>query len=307
MSKGLICKVYDLQKSIEEFPIHIFGKVSYRVISIFLRRILPMYYKYSIRKEKNLNDANNNVHEKIIISLTTFPERVSQIGTVLESLFNQTLKADKIILWLAEEQFLNKKDIEKVFERFFERGLIIKYCDDLKSHKKYFYALQEYVESLVITVDDDLFYPEDMVEKLYKVHTEHEDCIVCMRAHKMEFANGELQPYSVWSTGAKGVTGPDRNLFFTSGGGTLFPKHCFSKRCFDEEAIKEFCFYADDVWLNCMRILDGRQTVKVDQKYPEYISVKNAKKTGLAKMNVEQNQNDIQFKNVIERYNIKFV
>ena len=49
---------------------------------------------------------------KLIVSLTSFPARINTVHQVIESLLNQTKKADKIILWLAPEQFPNgEKDL----------------------------------------------------------------------------------------------------------------------------------------------------------------------------------------------------
>lgn len=301
--KKLVSRVYDIQRHIESIPFHIFGKVSYRCFNMFLRWILPIYYKKSkqcgIYKEGDRN-------EEIIISLTTFPARITKIECVLQSLLNQTLKPNKIILWLADTQFSDKNNINKRFEKLVKRGLEIRYCEDLRAHKKYYYVMQEYPNAIIITADDDLFYPEDLVEKLYKKHKEYPNAVVAMRAHKMKFKDGKLLPYNQWSTGAKGVVGPDKYLFFTTGGGTLFPPACFENDCFDSKTIKELCLLADDVWLNCMRIRSNRKVVKVDKYYPEYCSLKCSQSTGLAKDNVINNMNDTQFEKVIKKYNIQF-
>ena len=54
----------------------------------------------------------------IIISLTSFPQRMYEIHYTLYSLLTQSVKPAKVILWLGEEQFPNlEKDIpEKVLK-----------------------------------------------------------------------------------------------------------------------------------------------------------------------------------------------
>ena len=42
-----------------------------------------------------------------------------------------------------------------------KRGLTIRFCEDLKAHKKYYYAFKEYPDDIVITVDDDVIYPQE--------------------------------------------------------------------------------------------------------------------------------------------------
>lgn len=48
--------------------------------------------------------------QKIIVSLTSYPARISTVHLTIDTLLSQTRKADKIILWLAPEQFPNKED-----------------------------------------------------------------------------------------------------------------------------------------------------------------------------------------------------
>lgn len=42
--------------------------------------------------------------------------------------------------------------------------------------------MQEYPEDLIILVDDDMFYPYDMIEKLLKLHYEYPQDICTMTA-----------------------------------------------------------------------------------------------------------------------------
>ena len=46
---------------------------------------------------------------RLIVSFTSYPERISTVNCVLNSLYAQTRKADEIILWLAKEQFPNRE------------------------------------------------------------------------------------------------------------------------------------------------------------------------------------------------------
>ena len=44
---------------------------------------------------------------KLIVSLTSFPERIPTLHICLSSLMQQTVKPDMLVLWLAKEQFPN--------------------------------------------------------------------------------------------------------------------------------------------------------------------------------------------------------
>lgn len=64
---------------------------------------------------KNFNDIgitkNKYSDKELIISLTSFPERMKDIKCTLYSLLTQSLKPNKIILWLTESHFQIKKKI----------------------------------------------------------------------------------------------------------------------------------------------------------------------------------------------------
>lgn len=120
--------------------------------------------------------------KRIIISLTSYPKRIGDVWITIETLLRQTVKPDMIILWLADTQFNGIESLPKKLIDLQKSGLTIRFCKDLKSHKKYFYTMQEYPEDLIILVDDDMFYPYDMIEKLLKLHYEYPQDICTMTA-----------------------------------------------------------------------------------------------------------------------------
>ena len=67
-----------------------------------------------------LNDAPRRM--KLICTLTTFPDRIDSVQYTIKSLFNQSMKPDKIVLWLAESEF---KDFEfpESIKQLQKRGL----------------------------------------------------------------------------------------------------------------------------------------------------------------------------------------
>ena len=63
-----------------------------------------------------------------------------------------------VILWLSKEQFPDRSFIPNSLLSLEKRGLIIELCEgDLRSHKKYYYALRQYPNDIIITIDDMLF------------------------------------------------------------------------------------------------------------------------------------------------------
>ena len=64
------------------------------------------------------------------------------------------------------------------------------------------------------------------------------------------------------------------------------------------------CLGADDIWLKCMSFLQGTPIVLTGVNNPEIIDVRDNKKNGLARQNVEQDLNDVQLKAVTKKFDI---
>ena len=241
----------------------------------------------------------------IIVSLTSYPLRISTIHKTIETLLNQTLKADKVILWLAIPQFPNKEaDLPKELLQYKERGLEIKWCpDDLRSHKKYYYAMQEFPEALIVTVDDDLLYSSSMIETLYSSYLKHPYAVSALRVHLIKFdEDGQISPYEEWTKEYNGLIGiPSMQLCSTSGAGCLYPPHCMHTDVFRKDLIKEFCLNADDLWLKAMQVLAGTPVVLAASHRPlKYVL--GTQESALYNTNGPLGQNDIQLNNILKYY-----
>lgn len=192
---------------------------------------------------------------KIVISLTTYPKRVATIWKTIESLLNQTVKPDMICLYLSAEQFRNHDDYRYLDKYRGETFNIFLVEGDLKSHKKYFYSLRDFEDSIVITVDDDIIYSNNMVEELIQYHSIYPMAVIARRGYVIRISEDarSIMPYNSWIYGFYDYyTKPRHNLFATTGGGTLYPPHCFGKEVFNEEVIMNICPYADDIWMKVM-------------------------------------------------------
>jgi len=234
-----------------------------------IRNSLLWRCKYGIRRffkktGGSVRGLNKKPREKlIIVSLTSIPSRIHAVPFVVDALLNQTLPPDKIILYLNQEEFLAEK-LPKNLILQQQLGLEIVYCDNLKSHKKYFYVMQTYPEDIVITVDDDLKYSVDLVEKLYTSYLAHNHAVSAMRAHIITFDdNNKLNPFDKWPViDDEIMVGKESmSLLATTGAGTLFPPYCLHRETFNKQNIKRTCLEADDLWLKAMSVLQGTPVV----------------------------------------------
>ena len=289
---------------VSKLKIHLLDMLVWHSTKTVLNLVLPHYYRV-FHKTKFISPRIYTRNE-VIISLTSIPKRIDTISVVLESLFRQTVKADKIILWLADTQFPDKQLIYSELSSFIERGLLIKFCDDLKSHKKYYYSIKDNPNAYVVTCDDDIIYSEHMLERLLQTSNKYPNAIVCERAHEITFLDGRVRSYADWNYRARGVRGPSCLLCPTSGAGCLFPPYSLSPHVFDCDQIKELCLYADDIWLKCMSYMIKTPVVLTRVNNPEIIDLIGTNTNSLAKVNVEGNLNDEQFKSVSNYYSIQW-
>lgn len=245
--------------------------------------------------------------QRIIVSLTTYPKRIDTIWLTIETLLRQTVKPDAVILWLAKSQFEKGfEDLPENLLRLQGRGLTIRFCEDLRSHKKYYFALQEYPNDLIILADDDMFYPTDTVAKLLEMHKQYPKDICCITAQVIEpdfsampsqWRNPKLNEHH-WQHS-------DRIQAFT-GSGTMIPPGALPAEAFDMEKIQSLCFHADDLWIAFMAHRAGTGVTTLKRWRPFPICIYGTAEGSLYYINGEGKQNDVQWKNLLDHYGTDF-
>lgn len=239
--------------------------------------------------------------QKVIVSLTSYPKRIGTVWLTIETLLRQSVKPDMIILWLAKTQFENIDDLPEALLRQKERGLSIRFCEDLRSHKKYYYVMQEYPEDLIILADDDMFYPRDTIKKLLDMHKENPDDICIMTAQVIE-PSFEADP-SLWRNPKlkEKFTHSDRIQIFT-GSGSLYPPHTLDKKVFDAKLIQKLCPYADDLWLTFMAYRNNTKITAANPWRSFPVTIYGTAEGSLWYVNAAEGQNDKQWRAMLEYF-----
>lgn len=271
-----------------------YWKIYYKINKVILNLLYPVSQRNN--KMYGLDESS-----RIIVSLTTYPARISTVWITIASLLTQTMKPYKVILWLAEEQFPDHK-IPDSLEKMKQRGLEIRFCGDLKPHKKYYYAMQEYPEHYIITADDDTFYPENHIERLWAGHEKYPGNVICQWSHQIGFTKqGEFQPYNEWIDNVE--SDPAYSTLAVGCGGVLYPPGCLVAEAFDRQKIMNYALCADDLWLKCMEILNDWKAVNCNQVAMTYYNIVSTMKSGLWTHNTGQSRNnDIVWKQLMELY-----
>ncbi|WP_416862706.1 acyltransferase [Helicobacter ganmani] len=220
----------------------------------------------------------------LIVSLTSYPLRIPTLHYTLYSLLTQTLKPHKLILWLSKEEFPNKEqDLPSSVLDFTNHGLEIKWCEkNIKSYKKLIPTLQDYLNAIIVTCDDDVIYPKDWLSKLYNAYVENPQYIHCHRAHRISFdESGSLLPYRQWESCISHIqTSPSFLNFFTGVGGVLYPPHCLYEDVLDEQKFLHLAPHQDDIWFWAMALLKETKINVVEENYTKFMSYVDYTKCG---------------------------
>ena len=215
--------------------------------------LLRKQYNNFIKEEISSNNIQRTIkcntapftiihQDTVIVNITTYPLRDKFLYESLQYFQKQTLKPDKIILWLSKDEY-DENNLSENILRCKEDNLLTDimfinkniYCHKRHECFKYFnYAFN-------IFIDDDIYYPLDFVEKLvyfsklYNVPTSY-------FGKNMEYIN------TTWSSN-KFKNGPDiKNRYY--GGLSCIPPYVFPLESFKYENERDIvCPKCDESWL----------------------------------------------------------
>ena len=230
----------------------------------FLSRYLPIP---SVPKPRPWGLNKEKRTPKVIVSLTSYPGRIYIVHKTIRTLLHQQFKPDMVILWLANEQFPNKeRDLPKELLKLKKSGLTIAWCNDTRPYKKLIPALKAYPDDIIVTADDDAYYAEDWLEKLYRSYETAEDTLIhCHRITRMYKVDGEWRHL----TSSRLLYPCPSYLHKLVGlGGVLYPPHVFHKDILDEKKFMELAPTNDDVWFWLMAALNGVKVTAIPGANP---------------------------------------
>lgn len=226
--------------------------------------VRPKPFYYHRVKQRGVEPAPKG-QPRLIVSLTSFPARIKTVSYTIESLLTQTKKTDMVVLWLGYDKFPGKeKDLPKRLLRLEKYGLIIKWCKDIRSYTKLIPSLEAFPEDIIVTVDDDVWYPPQWLEKLYNSYLKNPELIHAHRCLQVTTTNGEINKYIDWGFQIYAPQEPSYCWHITGTGGVLYPPHCFHKDICDREKFLSMAPTVDDIWFWAMAILNHTRFKIVD-------------------------------------------
>lgn len=192
---------------------------------------------------------------QLIVSLTTFGSRIDWCGPAIESIMEQTVKPNRIVLWLGHE-FEKPHMIPADLRMLEKRGLEIRFTDDIGPATKLVPSLKAFPEDYIITVDDDTIYNYNVIDKLIRGHYRYPDAIICDWQTSIH-----MRPDgSVYYTETDAYVQPKEPSMLPvaiGGAGVLYPPHSLHEDVFDIDSFNQLAPKADDLWFKIMGLKAG--------------------------------------------------
>ena len=197
--------------------------------------------------------ASSREQPRIIVSLTTLPDRIAQLRPTLDCLLQQTRPADEIVIAIPEislrqltpyviPEWIRDLPSVRILSADRDWGPATK---SIPAVKRELAAGQN--DTAIVVVDDDRIYPRDAIET-YLHHTiELPDAALCFR--------GAAMPRSFDWRDAKMIHGnrlrkAKRVAVITGCGSYLIKPRFFDESFWDYSAAPRAAFYMDDIWIS---------------------------------------------------------
>jgi hypothetical protein len=281
-----------------------------RLLHIKNKKERRMLYLSKCADKSRKDGIVRNIHgEELIVSLTTYGKNINTVHLAIESIMQGTLKPNRIILWLSEQEFKGKELPEPIRKQML-RGLEVDYCKDYRSYKKLIPTLKKYSDAIIVTIDDDVMYEDCILENLMLTHKTHPHSICANRVCEILLDDaGKVRRYVEWPDIFEGDEVQGKNIFFTGVGGVLYVPGCLSEEVFNEDIFMKDCQFADDVWFFAMAKLKGTPIVRshtISKKGEDYIEIPNIQESPLHKINTNSisHGNDTQISRIFAKYDI---
>ena len=201
-----------------------------------------------------------NGKERIIVSLTSFPAAIPYAVQAIRSILKGSLLPDKIVLYLDTQKFPDgvlPQELEALraesplFEVRFDPA-------EIRSYKKLIPALRDFPDDTIVTIDDDIHYPPNLLRDLADLHTRIPDAIVAHRVRKVR----PDAPYKKWRK-YKWYDFVFRRYHFshlamqTGVGGVLYPPHTLDEKMLEPALFMAMAPTNDDIWFWAAAVSKG--------------------------------------------------
>jgi GT2 family glycosyltransferase len=243
--------------------------------------------------------------EDYVVSLTSFPARISTLHFVIQSLVEQTCPPREIHLWLGKDEIRDRGWLPSALLEFEKQGLQVHFVNrTCHQYDKYLHNSSLNNNSPFVIVDDDVIYPPHSMESLLNTHRAHPHAVIANRCHLIGMTtDGAVEKYGKWLREIQ-VAQPRLRAIPTGAGGVLYPLGFLCEPMVTSvQDILAHAPYADDIWLKVCALARGIPTMStpLSRGSDWYLRYTPTMKAGaLHATNVDLGLNDLQIQRCFE-------
>ena len=269
------------------------------------KELIPFLYQKAILNSvptKSLKSRNIKNEIPVIVSLTTVPSRINIVHLTIRSILVQKAKPKKIHLWVHKDlKTIIPPQLKKLEGEVFE----ICYSQIDCPHLKLIEELKQNVNIPIVTIDDDHVYSRRLLKELYNTHLNHPKYIISTISRLIKFdGNNTPLPYQEWPYINK-ASYENRFLLPLGVYGVLYPPNSFNREVINIDLIESLAPKADDLWFKALSIINGTHVRIIDKEIRKPTMLLGTQEITLKKYNISQNNNVIQWKNLIDFFKIE--
>lgn len=197
---------------------------------------------------------------KVIVSMATIPCRMERLKENIPSFKNQTYPFDMLVINvldnLTEDDYAFYEELKTIDERI----VINKVEEKWRSCNKLLPTLKRYPDEIIITVDDDIYYPNECISTLMEQYKLTPECIIAQEVSPLALQrNNSYISYHM----CLDVKLMQKEWGKYLSGCCLFPPHVFDNTdLFDYDKMMELTGGThDELWFWVNSTLNGIQCV----------------------------------------------
>ena len=221
-----------------------------------LKRLIPAVGKHRRQVRfirETLASSGKSDDPRVIVSLSTVPDRINNLGPTIRALLEQTRPPDEIVLAIPEFSIREQRRyvVPKHISRL-PRVRVLHCPEDWGPATKFIGAIQDELaaereNTLIMVVDDDRIYPRDALETYLHYSEQLPNAALCFR--------GAAMPSTLDWDDAKMIYGgdirePRRVAVITGCGSYLIQPRFFDGSLWDYSGAPSVAFYIDDIWIS---------------------------------------------------------
>jgi hypothetical protein len=229
------------------------GRTAIDVVVDYFYYFHPKRWRQKAFIRRVLANSRRQSGKRVIVSLSTMPDRIGRLQPAIKSLLNQTRPPDEIVLAVPRFSIRQQRpyDIPAYLSQIPKVRVL--QCDkDWGPATKFIAVVQDELaadrnETLIMVIDDDRIYSRDSIELYLHYHTQLPNAALCFRG-------GPIPPTLSWRHPkidfGVDLQAPKATAVITGCGSYLIQPRFFDNSLWDYSGAPAGAFYMDDIWIS---------------------------------------------------------